>query len=151
MIMAKKAAAGGGGGGASTVYSSSLTNAAALRRARVRAHARARDTDTRGVRAVRRAVGDRRGVRVRRSARVRTEKCHRRRPPKNTNGVGFIVVATPGRLCDLMEQRALALDRCAHVVLDEADRMLDMGFEPQARSISHWSPYDRVGVVNADP
>ena len=44
-------------------------------------------------------------------------------------GVGFIVVATPGRLCDLMEQRALALDRCAHVVLDEADRMLDMGFE----------------------
>ena len=68
---------------------------------------------------------------------------------KNTNGVGFIVVATPGRLCDLMEQRALALDRCAHVVLDEADRMLDMGFEPQARSISHWSPYDRVSVVNA--
>jgi ATP-dependent RNA helicase RhlE len=39
-----------------------------------------------------------------------------------------IVVATPGRLIDLMQQRLLGLDAVTHFVLDEADRMLDMGF-----------------------
>ena len=39
-----------------------------------------------------------------------------------------VVVATPGRLIDLMEQKALSLDSCRHVVLDEADEMLNMGF-----------------------
>lgn len=41
-----------------------------------------------------------------------------------------IVVGTPGRLLDLCGQRTLQLDRVAHVVLDEADEMLDMGFLP---------------------
>lgn len=41
-----------------------------------------------------------------------------------------IVVGTPGRLLDLAGQRTLRLDRVAHVVLDEADEMLDMGFLP---------------------
>ena len=42
-----------------------------------------------------------------------------------------IVVATPGRLIDLLDRKALTLDAIAHVVLDEADRMADMGFLPQ--------------------
>lgn len=41
-----------------------------------------------------------------------------------------IVIATPGRLIDVLENRYLVLNRCTYVVLDEADRMIDMGFEP---------------------
>ena len=52
----------------------------------------------------------------------------------------LIVVATPGRLCDLMKQGAVTLARCRHVVLDEADRMLDMGFEPQLREVFAATP-----------
>jgi ATP-dependent RNA helicase RhlE len=39
-----------------------------------------------------------------------------------------ILIATPGRLIDLMKQRAIRLDRVEHLILDEADQMLDMGF-----------------------
>ena len=42
-----------------------------------------------------------------------------------------VVVATPGRLEDLAQRRMLGLDRIRILVLDEADRMLDMGFKPQ--------------------
>lgn len=46
-----------------------------------------------------------------------------------------IVIATPGRLIDFLERGATNLRRCTYLVLDEADRMLDMGFEPQIRKI----------------
>ncbi|KAI5189939.1 ATP-dependent RNA helicase DDX5/DBP2 [Nematocida sp. AWRm77] len=46
-----------------------------------------------------------------------------------------ILIATPGRLIDLYDQRALYLSRVTFMVLDEADRMLDMGFEPQLKRI----------------
>ena len=42
-----------------------------------------------------------------------------------------LVVATPGRLIDLLDMGKTNLHRCTYLVLDEADRMLDMGFEPQ--------------------
>jgi ATP-dependent RNA helicase RhlE len=46
-----------------------------------------------------------------------------------------IVIATPGRLLDLCQQRELRLDKVKILVLDEADRMLDMGFIPDVRRI----------------
>jgi DEAD/DEAH box helicase len=49
-----------------------------------------------------------------------------------SNGVE-IVIATPGRLIDHLEGGATNLRRVTYLVLDEADRMLDMGFEPQVQ------------------
>ena len=46
-----------------------------------------------------------------------------------------IVIATPGRLLDILNMGKTNLRRCTYLVLDEADRMLDMGFEPQIRKI----------------
>ncbi|CAN0210907.1 unnamed protein product [Lampetra fluviatilis] len=46
-----------------------------------------------------------------------------------------ICIATPGRLIDFLESGKTNLRRCTYLVLDEADRMLDMGFEPQIRTI----------------
>ncbi|XP_004494432.1 DEAD-box ATP-dependent RNA helicase 24 isoform X2 [Cicer arietinum] len=46
-----------------------------------------------------------------------------------------IVVATPGRLIDMLKMKALTMLRATYLVLDEADRMFDLGFEPQVRSI----------------
>jgi ATP-dependent RNA helicase RhlB len=51
-----------------------------------------------------------------------------------------LVVATPGRLIDFMERRDLYLDRVEIMVLDEADRMLDMGFIPQVKRIVRTTP-----------
>lgn len=46
-----------------------------------------------------------------------------------------IVIATPGRLIDMLKMKALNMLRATYLVLDEADRMFDLGFEPQIRSI----------------
>ena len=46
-----------------------------------------------------------------------------------------IAVCTPGRLIDLIEAGKISMKKVTYVVLDEADRMLDMGFEPQIRKI----------------
>ncbi|KAM0003474.1 putative RNA helicase [Helianthus debilis subsp. tardiflorus] len=51
-----------------------------------------------------------------------------------------IVVATPGRFIDHLQQGNTSLSRISYVVLDEADRMLDMGFEPQIREVMHNLP-----------
>ncbi|KRY70048.1 ATP-dependent RNA helicase DDX3Y, partial [Trichinella pseudospiralis] len=54
-----------------------------------------------------------------------------------------LLVATPGRLNDVMNQGFIGLDACRFLVLDEADRMLDMGFEPQIRQIVEMSGMPR--------
>ncbi|RJE17329.1 hypothetical protein PHISCL_10334, partial [Aspergillus sclerotialis] len=51
-----------------------------------------------------------------------------------TRGVE-VCIATPGRLIDMLESGKTNLRRVTYLVLDEADRMLDMGFEPQIRKI----------------
>ncbi|OZJ04808.1 hypothetical protein BZG36_02351 [Bifiguratus adelaidae] len=51
------------------------------------------------------------------------------------NGGVEILVATPGRLIDMIKMKATNLRRVTYLVLDEADRMFDLGFEPQVRSI----------------
>jgi superfamily II DNA/RNA helicase len=54
-----------------------------------------------------------------------------------------VVVATPGRLEDLAQRRLIALDRVRVLVLDEADRMLDMGFKPQVDRLVRRLPRNR--------
>jgi superfamily II DNA/RNA helicase len=54
-----------------------------------------------------------------------------------------VLVATPGRLQDLVERRAVDLRGVRVLVLDEADRMLDMGFQPQVDRIVRQLPRDR--------
>ncbi|XP_075635370.1 ATP-dependent RNA helicase DBP2-like isoform X2 [Castanea sativa] len=51
-----------------------------------------------------------------------------------------IIVATPGRFIDHLQQGNTSLSRVSFVVLDEADRMLDMGFEPQIREVMRSLP-----------
>ncbi len=58
-----------------------------------------------------------------------------------------ILIATPGRLMDHMRQRRVSLREINIVILDEADRMLDMGFAPQIEEIFHTIPRDRQTLV----
>ena len=58
-----------------------------------------------------------------------------------------VLVATPGRLIDLMMRRVVKLGNLKMLVLDEADRMLDMGFMPQIRRILHACPKDRQTLL----
>lgn len=58
-----------------------------------------------------------------------------------------VVVATPGRLNDILEMRRVSLHQVSYLVLDEADRMLDMGFEPQIRKIVNQVPPRRQTLM----
>jgi ATP-dependent RNA helicase DDX23/PRP28 len=57
-----------------------------------------------------------------------------------------IIVATPGRLVDCLERRLLVLSQCCYVIMDEADRMVDMGFEEPVNKI-----LDALPVTNEKP
>ncbi|KAL3964282.1 hypothetical protein ACCO45_001286 [Purpureocillium lilacinum] len=57
-----------------------------------------------------------------------------------------IVVATPGRLVDCIERRLLVLGQCCYVIMDEADRMVDLGFEESVNKI-----LDALPVSNEKP
>ncbi|CAG9853654.1 unnamed protein product [Phyllotreta striolata] len=58
-----------------------------------------------------------------------------------------IVIATPGRLIDFLESNRTNLKRCTYLVLDEADRMLDMGFEPQIQKVIEQIRPDRQTLM----
>ncbi|KAF9209068.1 DEAD (Asp-Glu-Ala-Asp) box polypeptide 23 [Haplosporangium sp. Z 27] len=57
-----------------------------------------------------------------------------------------IIIATPGRLKDCLDRRILVLNQCTYVVMDEADRMIDMGFEADVNFI-----LDALPVTNLKP
>ena len=59
-----------------------------------------------------------------------------------------LIIATPGRLNDFLEGRQVNLTQVSYLVLDEADRMLDRGFEPQARPCS--CPHPRHAFKNSE-
>jgi len=46
-----------------------------------------------------------------------------------------VITATPGRLMDMLDKKMLNLEVCRYLCLDEADRMIDMGFEEDVRTI----------------
>ncbi|CAJ0597046.1 unnamed protein product [Cylicocyclus nassatus] len=51
-----------------------------------------------------------------------------------------VVIATTGRLLDVLENRYLLLNQCSYVIFDEADRMLDIGFEPEMQKVLGYLP-----------
>ncbi|USV58303.1 DEAD/DEAH box helicase [Aeromonas encheleia] len=62
------------------------------------------------------------------------------------NGVDLLI-ATPGRLLDHLRQGALSLSRLGHLVFDEADRMLDMGFMDEIKALLRQIPADRQTLL----
>ncbi len=64
-----------------------------------------------------------------------------RKQQEKLNGIVDIVVATPGRLLDFHRQKIVKLDQVDILVIDEADRMLDMGFIPDVKQIVYSTPH----------
>ena len=58
-----------------------------------------------------------------------------------------MAIATPGRLIDFLESGTTNLRRVTYLCMDEADRMLDMGFEPQIRRIVEHSDMPPTGAA----
>ncbi len=58
-----------------------------------------------------------------------------------------IIVATPGRMIEMLKLKATNLKRCTMLIVDEADRMFDLGFEPQVRSIAGQIRPDRQSLL----
>ncbi|KAG0214320.1 hypothetical protein BGX28_002428 [Mortierella sp. GBA30] len=58
-----------------------------------------------------------------------------------------IVVATPGRLQDMLAKKKFNLDLCTYMCMDEADRMLDMGFEEEVRTILSYFKHQRQTIL----
>lgn len=81
------------------------------------------------------------GRRCRAAAIVGGEPIHRQQ--RILGGGCQLVVATPGRLMDLMARHAIRLNRVKMVVLDEADQMLDIGFRPAVEAIVSAVPPER--------
>ncbi len=65
---------------------------------------------------------------------------YRKQKSKLNRGTSDVIVATPGRLIDFMNKRDISLNGVEILVIDEADRMLDMGFIPDVRKIIHNTP-----------
>eukprot|EP00996_Jenningsia_fusiforme_P004706 NODE_555_length_2108_cov_58.694512_g512_i0.p1 GENE.NODE_555_length_2108_cov_58.694512_g512_i0~~NODE_555_length_2108_cov_58.694512_g512_i0.p1 ORF type:complete len:617 (-),score=147.28 NODE_555_length_2108_cov_58.694512_g512_i0:164-2014(-) len=59
-----------------------------------------------------------------------------------------MIIGTPGRLVDCIERKYLVLNQCNYVVLDEADRMIDMGFEPQVKEVLDAMPNSNLRPEN---
>jgi ATP-dependent RNA helicase DeaD len=66
---------------------------------------------------------------------------------RKLQGTAQIIVATPGRLMDMKERGLLHFDNCKFVVLDEVDRMLDIGFRDDIRRILDMTPPSRQTIV----
>jgi ATP-dependent RNA helicase DDX5/DBP2 len=85
------------------------------------------------------------------SLRIRTVCCYGGAPKypqiAALQRVVDAVIATPGRLNDLLEMKRVNLSKIEFLVLDEADRMLDMGFAPQIRTIIQMLPAKRQTML----
>ncbi|KAG1241854.1 hypothetical protein G6F68_016466 [Rhizopus microsporus] len=58
-----------------------------------------------------------------------------------------MVVATPGRLIDLLNKKKINLDNCKYLCMEEADRMIDMGFEEDVRTIMSYFKSQRQTIL----
>lgn len=90
-------------------------------------------------------------VRFGRTAKVRSQVVFGGAPKgpqaKALKELPQVLVATPGRLQDLMSMGVVSLSKVALLVLDEADRMLDMGFEPEIAKILGETPAERQTLL----
>merc|ERR1719331_1400867 len=85
------------------------------------------------------------------SSKIKNTCCYggspRRQQQQDLRDGVEIVIATPGRLIDFLDSGDTNLKRLTYLVLDEADRMLDMGFEPQVRKVISQSRPDRQTLM----
>merc|ERR1719460_2246047 len=61
-----------------------------------------------------------------------------------------VCLATPGRLCDAIDKRHTVLNQCNYIVLDEADKMVDLGFEDYVRRVLLAIPGSNMKSENED-